>query len=217
MRLNRFVVEAVDGGDAFFLSLNNTGRLEDFLRQGRRAFFLPHENRKTRGKLVGVEVEGGLALLDTALQMKAFEAAFSRGLLPWLSSWRHYRRNPRLGKSVLDYLFMGDGKDAYLELKSAVYRRDNLALYPDAPTERGRRHLRVLIDLQRQGFVAYVVFVVALPGVVGFAPFKERDQEVAELVHKARQEGVIVRSLHLSLTEDGWLFLHDANFPVILE
>lgn len=215
-RVNRFVVEVEEGKEKFFLSLNNTGRLENILQAGKRAFFVPHANRKTRGKLVGIEDAGGLAFLDTALQMKAFEAAFLRGLFPWLSLWPSYRRNPRFGNSVLDYLFVRGERKAYAEVKSALYRRGNLALYPDAPTERGRKHLQALMALQRQGFTTYFLLAVGLPQVVGFAPFAERDPEVVKLLQKAQETGTVVKSFLLTFSEDGMVSLAAFDLPVFL-
>ncbi|MCX7667749.1 MAG: DNA/RNA nuclease SfsA, partial [Atribacterota bacterium] len=141
-RVNRFVVEIECQGEGCLLSLNNTGRLEQLLQEGRAVLFVPHASRRTSGKLIGVEEGNDFVLVDTGLQMRAFEVAFSRGLFPWLSRWSDYRRNPRLKNSVLDYLFVGKEERAYAEIKSALYREGNRALYPDAPTERGRRHLQ---------------------------------------------------------------------------
>ncbi|NSW76581.1 MAG: DNA/RNA nuclease SfsA [Candidatus Atribacteria bacterium] len=215
-RVNRFVVRVEGEKGQFLLSLNNTGRLEKLLREGHTVLFVPHERPKTRGRLVGVEEEDGFVLVDTDLQMKAFEVAFSRGLFPWLSMWFAYRRNPRLGNSVLDYLFVRENEQAYGEVKSALYREGNLALYPDAPTERGRRHLRTLLELQENGVPTYIIFAVALPGVAGCAPFEERDKEVAELLREAHTKGVAVKSFLLSLASPGVVSLEHSDFPVFL-
>lgn len=214
-RINRFVVSVEGKEGQFLLSLNNTGRLEKLLRERRTVLFVPHERLKTRGRLVGVEEEDGFVLVDTDFQMKAFEVAFSRGLFPWLSMWLAYRRNPRLGSSVLDYLFIREHERSYGEVKSALYREGNLALYPDAPTERGRRHLRTLLELRERGIVTYVIFAVALPGVAGCAPFEERDKEVAELLREAHTKGVVVKSFLLSLTPPGVVALEHSDFPVL--
>lgn len=215
-RVNRFVVKVWGEKGDFLLSLNNTGRLEDFLQEGKRAFFVPHEHHKTQGKLIGVAEESSIALLDTALQMKAFEVAFSKNLFPWLSRWRSYRRNPRFLEATLDYLLFREEEEAYLEMKSAIYRRENLALYPDAPTERGRRHLKTLIALRKKGFMTYVVFAVALPEVVGFAPFAERDRAIADLLKEAREAGVEIKAFLLSVDHKGTVFLDAPDLPVFL-
>ncbi|MEN3185357.1 MAG: DNA/RNA nuclease SfsA [Atribacterota bacterium] len=215
-RVNRFVAEVDIEGKRNLLSLNNTGRLEQLLRKGCRVFFVPHAGRKTAGKLIGVEDKEGLVLVDTGLQMKAFEVAFSQGFFPWLSMWFTYRRSPRLGNSVLDYRFIRESEEAYGEIKSALYRKGSLALYPDAPTERGRRHFQTLLKLQQKGIPTYIIFVVALLGVTGCAPFEERDKEVAVLLRKAYAKGVRVKSFHLSLVRNGVVALENSDFPVLL-
>lgn len=215
-RVNRFVVEVEHENERLLLSLNNTGRLEEILKEGHGAFFVPHENHKIKGKLIAVQESGGLCLVDTALHMRAFEVAFEQNFFPWLSLWQEYRRNPRFQKTVLDYLFFRNQRRAYGEIKSALGRKGQLALYPDAPTERGRRHIQLLIELSQQGLTTFVIFAVALPKAAGFIPWVERDRELAEILEKARAEGVIIKAFSISMTEDGKVFLDNADLPVFL-
>ena len=119
--MNRFVVEVRHRGRKKLAHINNTGRLLDLIVKGGAAACLPSQG-KTDYRLFAVKESEGWALIDTQLQMRAFEKAVEAGSIPWLRQWRLVRRNPRLGESVLDYLFTDERGtvDFYLEAKSAV-------------------------------------------------------------------------------------------------
>ena len=192
-RLNRFVVEVEWKGRRVKAYITNTGRLEEFIRYGRRGFCIPG-GRKTECRLFAVEDLGKGAIIDTALQMEAFEGAIE--FLPWLEGWRLVRRNVKFGGSVIDYLFEREGRPLYLEVKSAVLRSyDGYAMYPDCPTERGKRHIRELIRLAEKGIESGIVFIAALPEVGGFRPYDEGDPEVSRLLKGAIAAKVMVKAL----------------------
>jgi sugar fermentation stimulation protein A len=132
--------------------------------------------------------------------MKAFESAFLNGFLPWLSPsrWILEKRNVPLGEnSLIDYLFRDreKGKPVYLEIKSAVLRsEDNYGMYPDCPTQRGRKHIRELIDNIPYSGIA---FICALPSVVGFKPYRQGDPEIYKLLKLAKEKGVTLKAISM--------------------
>lgn len=192
-RVNRFTVEVIRENRRVRAYITNTGRLEEFIRSGRGGFCIPG-GIKTECRLFAVEDSGRGAIIDTALQMKAFESAIK--FLPWLKGYRLIKRNVRVGGSVIDYLFEREGRPFYLEVKSAVLRGNgNYAMYPDCPTERGRRHIRELIELAKRNVKSGIVFVAALPGVNGFKPYDKGDPEVPKLLKEALATGVTIRAL----------------------
>ncbi len=193
-RVNRFVAEVSVGGRVERAYLNNTGRLAEYLSGGRLCYCLRKGRGATGLRLIAVEDPHGAALIDTALQMKAFEAALERGLLPW-APCSVAARSPRLGRSVLDYLLSCGGEPVYVELKSAVLRDGAYAAYPDCPTLRGRRHVADLIEHVRAGGRGLIVFVAALPGVSAFRPYERGDPEVARLLEAAARVGVELRAI----------------------
>ena len=196
-RLNRFVVLVEDGGGAWRAYINNTGRLSELLVEGRLGYCLDSRGEKTRYRLFAVEESGAAALIDTRMQMQAFEAAVERGLLPWARGCRIASRNPRLGSSVLDYLLDCGGRRVYVEVKSAVLRVGRGAAYPDCPTMRGRRHIRELASHARRGGRALIVFIAGLPGPEYFTPYPEGDPLIPVLLREAVEAGVEVRAVAL--------------------
>ena len=217
-RVNRFVarVRAPEGESE--AHVNNTGRLLEYMRPGAAAYCVPRESPgRTRYRLLAFDDDGGAALVDTSAQMAALEAAISRGLLPWALGCSIRRRSPRLGASVLDYLMdCGRRGPVYAEVKSAVLRGPgDRAMYPDCPTERGRRQIEALRDHAAQGGGALIVFVAALPRVRAFRPNGEGDPEIPHLLREAASAGVELRAV--SMHYDGSLVvLDDLDLPVEL-
>ena len=201
-RLNRFVVLVQKDGQLLRAHNTNTGRLKEFLVEGKRAFCLPKSGGKTDCRLFAIEDPFGFALIDTTLQMKAFEEAFRKGLIPWLqpSRWKGFKRNHRVGNSLIDYLFWNEREDFLLEVKSAAMRsKDNFGMYPDCPTERGRKHLRELLNhTDRAG----VLFICALPKVKGFKPYCEGDPEICKLLSTAKEKGLTLRAISIFFDEN---------------
>ncbi|MBN1763427.1 MAG: DNA/RNA nuclease SfsA [Methanomicrobia archaeon] len=222
-RLNRFVVLIERDGTVYRAHITNTGRLLEFMVKGQKAFCFKtpqqHHRGKTDCRLFAIEERGLGALIDTWLQMKAFEDALLRNLIPWLAGCRMRKRNAALGasRSRIDYLLECHDKQVYLEVKSAVLRDGAYAMYPDCPTERGRKHVRELTNYVRAGGTGIVVFVAALPYVRAFKPNRAADPKLSDALVVAQSSGVDVRALGLYYNpEDGWVYLFEQDLAVII-
>lgn len=214
-RINRFVLRIQLKGNYSKAYINNTGRLHEFLAKGRKGFCVRNEKRgKTDYRLFSIK-EGNLgAIVDTQLQMKAFEKSLEMQLIPWLKECRILKRNAKLGKSRLDYLLKCKGKEVYLEVKSAVLRRNHHAMYPDCPSSRGRKHIKELINHVKEGNKAIILFIAALPKVEGFKPNESADPELYELLVEAHKEEVKIKSIGMFYNPEGslvYLFNPDLN------
>lgn len=217
-RLNRFVVRIEIEGEFFRAHINNTGRLQEFLIRGKGGHcFKTLDTAKTDFRLFSVGEKGRGALIDTQFQMRAFEVAFEKKLIPWLKDCFYLRRNARLGDSLIDYLFERGGKPVYLEVKSAVLRDGEFAMYPDCPTLRGQRHVEDLMGWVKKGGAAFILFVAALPYVTGFKPNRSADPRLFDLLEKAERMGVRVKALGIYFRpEDSSLYLYDPDLDVII-
>jgi len=103
-RVNRFVVECLEGGRTIELHLRNTGRLSKLLVRGSRALYRPKREGRTLGYLVAIDAEGGYAIVDTAVQMSLFERALEKGAFSWLEGFKMEGRNVCFASSRFDYL-----------------------------------------------------------------------------------------------------------------
>lgn len=195
-RVNRFVVEVRVEEGKRLAYINNTGRLYQFLVRDRPGFCVRNEKPgKTGYRLFSIQDGSRGAIIDTQLQMRAFEKSVLMELLPWLRGYRLVKRNARLGNSVIDYLLACDGRQTYLEVKSAVLRDSHYAMYPDCPSARGRRHIVELTNWVKEGGEAIILFIAALPAVEAFKPNRAGDPELYELLLEARRFGVQARAI----------------------
>ena len=217
-RLNRFVALVEVNEETRKALVTNTGRLEEFMVPGRKAFCLPKSGGKTDFVLVAFEdLDGKGAVIDTRTQAKAFERAVELNLVPWLKDCRIKRKEVTVGKSRLDYLFECPDGEIYAEMKSAVLRggeRGEYAMYPDCPSTRGQKHIRELIKLKKVGKRAMIFFIGAMPGVERFKPYERGDPEIARLLAEAKRTGVEVNALSISLLPEGKVVLERPSLEV---
>jgi sugar fermentation stimulation protein A len=185
---------------------------------GKRAFFFPTKNtKKTYGRLFAIEEKNLGAVIDTQLQMKIFEILLQENRIPWLKDHSLHKRNARVGESLIDYLLISGNDKVYLEIKSAVLRNDKFAMYPDCPSVRGQKHIRELTQYVKSGGIAYIVFMAALTEISGFKPNQQADPLLHELLLKAQQSQVRIKSIAFYFNpSDGFFYVYNMDLPVIL-
>lgn len=219
-RLNRFVVRVALAEGFTNVYLNNTGRLAEYLVKGRRGYCVENPpGCKTRYRLFAVEEDGLAVLTDTRMQMVFFEEAVSRGVIPWLRGCSISKRGVKLGPSSIDYLVSCSGKQVYLEVKSAVLRGDGCyAMYPDCPTLRGRKHVKTLIEHVSSGGCGAILFIAALPHVTAFKPYVHGDPEMAKLLRRAREVGVLLKAIRMCYEPtSSTVWLEDPDLKIELD
>jgi sugar fermentation stimulation protein A len=106
------------------------------------------------------------------------------------------------GDSRFDFSFMKDGRRCFLEVKGVTLENDGVCAFPDAPTERGAKHLRGLTRLAQEGSGAYVLFVIQMADVKYLRPHEQRDPAFAAALREAAENGVVVLALDCAVTED---------------
>ena len=213
-RLNRFVVLIEIAETEYRAHITNTGRLSELIVRGQKAYcFRTHHRGRTDFRLFAIDEQGLGALIDTWLQMKAFEKSLERNIIPWLAGCSMLKRNAPLGVARIDYLLKCAGKDEiYLELKSAVLRDGVCAMYPDCPSDRGRKHIHELSDYVHAGGKGILLFMAALPYVTEFKPNKAADAKIYEALTKAHVAGVDVRAIGLYYNPtDSWVCLFNLD------
>ncbi len=221
-RPNRFTVKVSTPEGTVLLHNRNTGRLGELLRPGAVLYYMEGGRsgaKKTSGVLVGVAVTGEeAALTDPHLQARSFEVAWERGLIEWLKGWTMIKKEVRYGGVRFDYaISSSSGTTGYLELKSAVFHDGSgYCMYPDVPSERGRRHLKVLEAIASRGIRTVIAFVAAHPLCRGFKPCASCDPAFATQLREAKEKGVEVRAVGMALRADGLTYLISGDLPVSL-
>ncbi len=191
-RPNRFIARVAVEGRTETVHVKNTGRCRELLLPGSRVFLAPGVNpaRKTRYDLIAVVKQSGL-LVNIDSQ------APNRAAAEWFSTLGYDRVTPevRYGDSRLDFLLEKGGERTLLEVKGCTLERDGVGYFPDAPTQRGARHLRELARAVGEGYRAAVAFVIQMDGITAVRPNRDTDPDFARAWGEALRAGVDVRFL----------------------
>ncbi len=149
-RDNRFVVECLIKGKAFKAHIPNPGRLWEILYPGTPLYLIATKKGKLSYRVIGAAPPQGLVMLDTVRSNLVGEFLLRTGRVPGLEEWRLARREVAMGKSRFDFLLERGEEKLFLELKTCTLFHRHGAMFPDAPTERGRKHLEELAHLAHQ-------------------------------------------------------------------
>ncbi len=207
-RPNRFIAVVSVGGREQTVHVKNTGRCRELLVPGARVILERHADyqeagRKTEYSLIAVYKGDMLVNLDSQAPNQAAEE--------WLRSYEaerlidgihDIRREVSYRKSRFDLSFATASRSAFMEVKGVTLERDGAAMFPDAPTERGLRHLLELEEAVRQGYLAFILFVIQMKGVKYFAPNWETHEEFARTLYEAHRMGVHVVAYDCQVRED---------------
>ena len=212
-RPNRFIAHVCIAGREEVVHVKNTGRCRELLPEGAEVWCAVSDNpaRKTQYDLITVRKGQRLINMDS----QAPNAAAREWLLAGgLGEIRDLRAEVKNGESRFDFAFCKDGKQCFLEVKGVTLENDGICAFPDAPTERGARHLRHLTRLAREGHGAYVLFVIQMSGVRYLHPNETTDPAFAAALREAAREGVEVLAVDCRVTPDSMVI--GAPVPVRL-
>ena len=195
-RPNRFLgIVELETGEMIRSFVADPGRLTELLFPGAEVYVshAAKEGRKTQYDLTLVKNGGSLVSVDSRVPNKLVKKALSAGILNPFKEYDQIRTEPVVKKSRLDFLLTGkDLIPCYLEVKSCTLVMENIAMFPDAPTVRGARHLGELIELKKEGFRSCVVFIIQHPGAELFSPNKKTDPLFTREFYRALENGVEV-------------------------
>ncbi|WP_322799071.1 DNA/RNA nuclease SfsA [Thermoflexus sp.] len=193
-RLNRFAVEVRLRQRRVQAHLPNSGRLCELLVPGYPIWVARRDGRRrTRYdvQLVGLP-DGTLVSADARMPNALFREAWEKGDLPPFRPYTALEAETPLGEGRVDFRLIGSAGVAYVEVKSVTLVEDGVGLFPDAPTERGRRHVRALIAARADGAQAFVLFIVQRPDAQAFRPHDAADPDFGRILRAAAAQGVQV-------------------------
>jgi sugar fermentation stimulation protein A len=191
-RPNRFLSLVRVDGRKERAHLPNPGRIQELLSPGARVVLRKEDspNRKTKYTLVMVYKDGILVSLDTMLPNSLAAEAIGNGRLKEFQDYRIVRREVQYRNSRFDLLLSRGETLCFLEVKSATLVKGRTAMFPDAPTVRGTRHVHHLMEAMDEGYEAAVLFVVQRPDADRFTPNDATDPEFASALRAAKSRGV---------------------------
>jgi sugar fermentation stimulation protein A len=191
-RVNRFAVAARCNGRLLYLHLPNSGRMGELLRPGARgmAYLHAQPSGRTDGVLLLVRHRGRWVGLDARMPNRLFAAALDAGSLRPFCGYARRRPEVRFPGGRIDYVLEGSAAPCLVETKSCNRVDGSVALFPDAPSARGARHLRTLAAAVRRGWRAAVVWFVQRDDAAVLRPFAAADPVFAAEARRAAARGV---------------------------
>jgi sugar fermentation stimulation protein A len=200
-RPNRFIAHIEINGKLEICHVKNTGRCKELLTPGAKVWCQQFDSvsRKTKYDLICVQKGDILINMDS----QAPNAAAKEWLLSGgLGNIQNLKAESFHGDSRFDFSFTKDGKPCFLEVKGVTLENDGVCAFPDAPTERGAKHLRGLAALAQQGYGAYVLFVIQMSDVKYLHPNDVTDPAFGAALREAAAAGVQVLAMDCAVTED---------------
>ncbi len=213
-RPNRFIARCRLEGEEVLCHVKNTGRCRELLYPGAEVYLSREDapGRKTAFDLVTVRKGNVLVNLDSQAPNRVFQSwALSGGFLPELTE---LIPEQRYGDSRFDFAYRAGEFRGFVEVKGVTLEEAGVAYFPDAPTQRGVRHVEELCRAAASGYGAWLCFVVALPGVRGLRPNDRTHPAFGEALRRAREAGVHLTALGCQVEPDGFSITH--RLPVWL-
>ena len=215
-RENRFLgrVKLKSTGEIHDVHVRDPGRLEEILYQGNEVLIrkADNPNRKTGYDLIAGKVKDNWILVNSGFHRQITEIILEDEMLSPFCKIDSYTAEQQLGKSRIDFLLEKHGEKIWLEVKGCTLAIDGTALFPDAPTTRGKRHIEELISAEENGDRAALIFLIFRPDAECFRPYEKRDPDFSRTFWKAVEEGVDVYAVQLEY-ENGALY-YKGQIPV---
>lgn len=224
-RPNRFIAMArlSDSSAPVVCHVKNTGRCRELLLPGSRLILEHHpdalkKGRKTEYSLIGVYKEHA-GFSNQTLLINMDSQAPNQAAYEWLAGGGFgticgLQREVTFGSSRFDLSFQKDGKLYFMEVKGVTLEQNGTASFPDAPTERGLKHLLELQAAAREGYGAVVLFVIQMKNIRAFTPNRNTHPAFADALREVSENGVQILAKDCIITECSMTI--DQDVPVIL-
>ena len=201
-RPNRFIAHIEIDGKTEVAHVKNTGRCKELLTENATVFVqkCDNPNRKTKYDLIGVLKGERMINMDSQIPNKVFgEWAKNSdffGRLTLIKAEKTY------GNSRFDYYLETEKDKIFVEVKGVTLEEDGVVLFPDAPTERGVKHINELCKCVEDGYKAYIFFIIQMDNVKYFTPNRKTHPAFADALEAAAEKGVGVYALDCKVTEN---------------
>ena len=209
-RVKRFSIELERNGERIWAHSNNSGSMLGLLAPGNPALISIADTpgRKLPYTLELIQTQGVWVGVNTSIPNKMLAAAFAAGRLPWAAGYTRFKREarcaPPFASTRLDALLTGPNlPPLWVEAKSVTLRQGNAATFPDALSERGRKHLETLMALKAQGCRCACFYLVQRGDVAAFSPAAGIDPTYARLFYEALNSGVEVYVYRAAISKQG--------------
>lgn len=209
-RLNKFLVEVRLENELVKAHLHDPGRLIDLLKENRKLLLMEKEGkRKTKYDIIFAYSKEWV-LVHSGYHSKIAEILIKKKLIDELKEYKIERGEYKIGKSRVDFL-LSNGKKCLLEVKGCTLVKKDVALFPDAPTERGRKHVLELIESLKKGYDAAILFLI-MRKASQFSPNWEIDEKFSYALKEAYKKGVKIIACRIKAKKEA--LYYQGKIPV---
>ena len=204
-RPNRFVAHVNVDNIENIVHVPNTGRCREILIPGTTVILREgsNPNRKTKYDLIAGYKKDALINIDSQVPNAVVEEALKNKKIDILKDYPIILREKTFGDSRFDFKLLNEsGEEYYLEVKGVTLEEDGHCMFPDAPTDRGRKHLLELIKVKELGKGAGVLFLIQLKGATTFSPYDNMDKNFGDALRLASENGVDVLAYDCNVGEN---------------
>jgi len=204
-RYKRFLADVkLDDGTEVIAHCTNSGSMKSCLENGAEVYLTPVTDPKRRTKFTWemIKINGSWVGINTANPNKLAFEAISAGLITELSGYTNVKREVVFGDSRFDIFAENENEQCFVEVKNVSLKEGKYALFPDAVTTRGQKHLKTLMEVKAAGIRAVMLYIVQRTDVEVFAPAIDIDQEYAKGLKQAVNAGVEVIVFQVEVTPE---------------
>ncbi len=203
-RPNRFIANVVIDGKLEKVHVKNTGRCKEILTEGTRVYLekANNPNRKTRYSLISAYKGDLLINIDSQVPNEVVYSSIRENKIEELIDVDILKKEVNYRGSRFDLYYEKGDEKGFIEVKGVTLEIDGLSLFPDAPTERGTRHIREIIQSVEEGYNSYIFFLVQIPEIKFFKPHEEMDKAFSHALLEAKEKGVNILAYNSLVTKD---------------
>lgn len=214
-RPNRFIAQALIDGTEHTVHVKNTGRCKELLTPNATIYleYIDSPTRKTKYDLIAVKKGNLLINMDAQAPNKVFQEWAEQG--NFKANLKLLQGEKKYGNSRFDFYWETDTEKGYTELKGVTLENNGIACFPDAPTQRGVKHIHELIHLKEEGFSASIFFLIQMEGMTELRPNHITHPEFGQALSLAQSKGVEIFALSSKVTPTSLTATHFT--PVNLE
>ncbi|MGD9567110.1 MAG: DNA/RNA nuclease SfsA [Sedimentibacter sp.] len=201
-RPNRFIANIEINGEYEVCHVKNTGRCKELLTDNAKVFVqeFNNSNRKTKYDLISVYKGERLINMDSQAPNKVFHEWLLKGNL--FQNITLIKPECKYNNSRFDFYIETDNKKIFVEVKGVTLEENNVVMFPDAPTERGLKHIKELMECASEGYEAYVVFIIQMKDVLYFTPNNFTHKAFGDTLKMAASKGVKIIALDCEITKN---------------
>jgi len=204
-RPNRFIAHVIVDNNEEIVHVKNTGRCREILQEGTVVILEEAKNaeRKTKYSIIAAYKGDVLINIDSQIPNMVVYHGIMEGKIKEIDDVTKLSKEIVYGNSRFDLYFETKEQRGFIEVKGVTLETEGIAMFPDAPTQRGSKHIYEMIKAVEDGYAGFIFFLIQMNGVKYFTPYEIRDPEFAKALKLASEKGVTILAYDSIVSEDG--------------